>query len=297
MVQTDVFVAERPRLLGIATQVLADRAEAEDVVQEAWLRLARHEAPEAETNAIVNVPGWLTTVTVRLCLDRLRRRTPEPQADIEHGGSAGDPAEEVELADAVGVALHVVLERLTPRERVAFVLHDTFGFEFGVIAELLDTTPAATRKLASRARSKVMPPPSLDALADWEVVDAFLDAARGADFTRLLELLAPDVVVTGDEAAIVAGTPERIEGRTEVATFFNGAAAAALPVFVGDRAGAAWFNRGQAQVAFDFTVEAGSIRRLQFRADPALLESLVTRRGARPASDDARTDFGTVQPP
>lgn len=280
MVHTDVFAAERPRLLGITTQVLADRGEAEDIVQEAWLRLARHDTPDAETNAIVNVPGWLATVTVRLCLDRLRRRTPEPQADIEPGARADDPADEVELADAVGVALHVVLERLTPRERVAFVLHDTFGFEFGVIAELLDTTPAASRKLASRARSKVTPPPSRDALAEWEVVDAFLDAARKADFTRLLELLAPDVVVSGDKAAILAGTPERIEGREEVATFFNGAAAAALPVFVGARAGAAWFNRGEAQVAFDFTVEAGSIRRLEFRADPALLAALVARRGA-----------------
>ncbi len=286
MVQTEAFVAERPRLLGIATQVLADRAEAEDVVQEAWIRLARHEVTRAGANAIVNVPGWLTTVTVRLCLDRLRRRTPEPRADVEPSvgmgavGTACDPVEEIELADTVAVALHVVLERLTPRERVAFVLHDTFGFEFGVIAELLDSTPAASRKLASRARSKVTPPPSRDALADWEVVDAFLDAARNADFTRLLELLAPDVVVTGDEAAILVGTPERIEGRTEVATFFNGAAAAALPVFVGVRAGAAWFNRGKAQVVFDFTVEAGAIRRLQFRADPALLEALVARDGA-----------------
>lgn len=145
---------------------------------------------------IDNLPAWLTTVTVRLCLDRLRKRTPELAAEIDVPETTPGPADEVALADTVGVALHVVLEHLTPSDCVAFVLHDSFGFEFPTIAAVLGTAPAAARKL------------------------------------------------TGDEAAILAGTPAGIDGQNEVATFFNGAAAAALAVFIGDRPGAAWFHRG-----------------------------------------------------
>jgi RNA polymerase sigma-70 factor (ECF subfamily) len=279
---TAAYVAERPRLLGLATKVLGDAAEAEDVVQQAWLRLDRTETE------IASLPAWLTTVTTRLCLDRLRARTPVPDddldAELEKGSSFGeaapDPADEVALADTVGVALQVVLDRLTPRERVAFVLHDSFGFEFTTIAAVLDTTPAAARKLASRARGKVAQPAPEDQLADWEVVDAFLAAARGGDFARLVQMLAPDAVVVGDEAAVLAGTPERIEGRQAVASFFDGAARAAMPVFVGDRPGAAWFHRGQARVVFDFTVTDGVVRRIAFRADPALLGAVSRREGA-----------------
>jgi len=269
--QTELFEAERPRLLGIATRVLADHAEAEDVVQQAWLRLHRTDAD------IESLPAWLTTVTTRLCLDRLRSRTPVPMAEIEVAGTSSDPADAVALADAVGVALQVVLDRLSPRERVAFVLHDSFGFEFATIAAVLGTTPLAARKLASRARSKVGQPAPDDELADWEVVDAFMAAAREGDFDRLLQLLAPDAVVTADPAAILAGTPERIAGRREVAAFFNGSAHTALSVFVGDRPGAAWFHRGQAMVLFDFTVADGVVGGITFRADPAVL-ALVARR-------------------
>ena len=276
MEQTETFVAERPRLHGLATRILADPQEAEDVVQQAWLRLHRNEAE------IDNLPAWLTTVTVRLCLDRLRRRTPTPEADLELPETAADPADEVELADTVGVALQVVLERLTPSERVAFVLHDSFGFEFPTIAAVLDTTPVAARKLASRARSKVRQPAPEDQLADWEVVDAFLAAAREGDFARLLRLLAPDAVVRADQAALAAGTPERIDGQHEVATFFNGAAAAALPVFVGARPGAAWFHRGDARVVFDFTVADGVVRSITFRAAPELLSQVSRREGGQP---------------
>lgn len=282
MQQTDDFEAERPRLLGLATRVMADPSEAEDVVQQAWLRLHGTDA------MIDNVPAWLTTVTVRLCLDRLRLRTPAPKAEIELPGTATDPAEAVELADAVRVALQVVLDRLTPKERVAFVLHDSFGFEFPTIAAVLDTTPAAARKLASRARGKVRRPTPEDQLSDWEVVDAFLAAAREGDFTRLLHLLAPDAVVTGDESATLAGTPKRIDGRQEVAAFFNGGAAAALFVFIGDRPGAAWFHRGEARVAFDFTVVGGVVTRIDFRADPDLLAQLSRRRGGSDAIDAPR---------
>ena len=286
--QTEIFVAERPRLLGMATRILGDPSEAEDAVQQAWLRL------NGTDSAIDNLPAWLTTVTVRLCLDRLRQRVPSPAAEITLTEGAPDPALEVELAETVGVALQVVLDRLTPNERVAFVLHDSFGFEFPTIAAVLDTTPAAARKLASRARSKVRQPASDDPLADWEVVDAFLAAAREGDFTRLLSLLAPDAVVTADEAAILTGTPQHIEGRQEVATFFNGAASAALPAFIDDRPGAAWFHRGEARVAFDFTINGGQVQRITFRADPELL-SLISQRsegqrrdnvGRRPVTPD-----------
>lgn len=274
--ETATFERERPRLVGLASRMLADPVEAEDIVQQAWLRL------HGSSGRIENLPGWLTTVTARLCLDRLRQRTPLPEADIEIPDAAPDPAEDVLLADAVGIALQVVLDRLTPRERVALVLHDSFGFEFTVVAAVLDTTSAAARKLASRARSKIGQPVPEDQLADWEVVDAFLAAARAGDFGRLLELLAPGVVIAGDEAAILAGTPARITGQRQVATFFDGAAAAASAVFIGERPGAAWFHRGQARVAFDFTLTTGLVARIDFRADPDVLTQITRRAGDAP---------------
>jgi len=264
---------ERPRLLGIASRVLADHAEAEDIVQQAWLRLHRTDTD------IESLPAWLTTVTTRLCLDRLRARTPVPHAEIVPADTAPDPADDVALADTVGVALQAVLERLSPQERVAFVLHDSFGFEFSTIAAVLDTTSVAARKLASRARAKVGQPAPEDQLADWEVVDAFMAAAREGNFSRLMQLLAPEAAVTADVAAILAGTPQRIDGRDQVATFFNGSAQSALPVFVGDRPAAAWFHRGKAKVLFDFTVVDGVVRHITFRAEPELLAQLARRDG------------------
>lgn len=183
------------------------------------------------------------------------------------------------LADSMGAALHVVLDRLTPSERVAFVLHDLFSVEFATVADILDCLPATARKLASRARAKITGAGDTGEQADWLVVDAFLAAARHGEFTRLLELLAPDVVVTGDPVAVRVGTPSRIDGRDAVAEFFNGAAAAALPVFVDDRPGAAWFDRGEARVAFDFLVTDGLVRRIDFRAVPDVLAGLRRRRG------------------
>ncbi|HET8765832.1 sigma-70 family RNA polymerase sigma factor [Phycicoccus sp. M110.8] len=276
MDRTEIFVAERPRLVGLATRVLSDPAEAEDVVQQAWLRL------DAAGDDIENLPAWLTTVTTRLCLDRLRARRSVPVPEVEVAEQAPDPADDVVLADTVGVALQVVLDRLTPQERVAFVLHDTFGFEFATIAAVLDSTPAAARKLASRARAKVRQPASEDALADWEVVDAFLAAARQGDFTRLVQLLAPDAVITADDAAVLAGTPQRIEGRDEVATFFNGSAKSALPVLVDDRPGAAWYLQGEAKVLFDFTLVDGLVTAITFRAEPEVLSRVTRREAAAP---------------
>jgi RNA polymerase sigma-70 factor (ECF subfamily) len=273
VLDTEVFEAQRPRLLRIATRVLDDPAEAEDVVQVAWLRLHRTQTD------IESLPAWLTTVTTRLCLDRLRARIPTPVAEVVVAEAAPDPADDMALAETVGVALQVVLDRLTPRERVAFVLHDSFGFEFSTIAAILDTTPVTARKLASRARTKVSQPADQDQLADWEVVDAFMAAAREGDFDGLLRLLAPEATVTADDAAILAGTPARILGRHEVATFFNGSAHSALPVFVDDHPGAAWFHRGQAMVLFDFTIVDGAVRSITFRAEPEVLAQVARRTG------------------
>lgn len=275
--RTDIFEAERARLVGIASRVLGDHAEAEDVVQQAWLRL---HGTDAEIDSL---PAWLTTVTTRLCLDRLRARTSVPtdeiELELELEETADDPADEIALADTVGLALTVVLDRLSPRERVAFVLHDSFGFEFTTIAAVLDTTPAAARKLASRARARIAQPVAEDRLADWEVVDAFMAAARGGDFDRLLRLLAPGAAVGADEAAILAGTPRAIEGRDEVAAFFNGSAHAALPVFVGERPASAWFHLGEARVVFDFTIGDGLVQAITFRAEPEVLATVVRRDG------------------
>jgi len=214
---------------------------------------------------------------------------PVPAEDVGLGDAAGDDtaddsAEDLALADTVGFALHVVLDRLTPRERVAFVLHDSFGFEFPTIAAVMATTPVAARKLASRARAKISQPRPKDRLADWEVVDAFMAAARNGDFDRLLRLLAPDAVVTADQAAVLVGTPQQIEGRDEVATFFNGSARAALPIYVDGRPGSAWFQHGAAKVVFDFTVSDGLVSAITFRAAADLLSRVVRRDGDQPRS-------------
>lgn len=274
---TERFEQERPRLVGIATRVLGDRVEAEDVVQQAWLRL--HGTAGAGAG-IESLPAWLTTVTTRLCLDRLRARVPVAEPSEDEVAATPDPADEVVLADTVGQALQVVLERLSPSERVAFVLHDSFGVEFGTIATVLDTTPVAARKLASRARAKVRQPAPQDPLDAWELVDAFMAAAREGDFASLLRLLAPDAEVTADAAAVLVGTPSQIVGRQQVAEFFDGAAHAALAVYVAERPAAAWYDRGEAKVVFDFTLEAGVVRRITFRADPETLAQVVRRRGA-----------------
>lgn len=269
------FEAERPRLVRIAAGVLDDRSEGEDMVQQTWLRL------HGTSTVIENLPAWLTVVTTRLCLDRLRAKVPEPVETLrEPVGAASDPAEEVVEAAAVGVALHVVLDRLTPTERVAFVLHDTFGVDFRTVATVLAVSPDSARKLGSRARAKVSILTPSGATADWEVVDAFLAASRGGSFARLLHLLAPGVVVSADAEAITSGTPSRVEGRQAVAEMFDGAAKAALPIFVEGRPGAAWYHRAEARVVFDFRVAGGLVQAITFRADPQVLASITRREAA-----------------
>lgn len=278
----DAFEAERLRLVRLAARMLDDRVEAEDVVQQAWLRL--HGADQR----VESLPAWLTTVTTRLCLDRLRAKVPVPEEPVDAPDPDDDPAEDVVLADSVGEALSVVLDRLSPNERVAFVLHDSFGHDFTTVAAVLDTSPAAARKLASRARAKLVEPAVQHVPPRWEVVDAFLSAAKGGHLDRLVALLAPDVVVGADAAAAALGTPTSIVGREQVSAFFDGAAHAALPVFVEDRAAAAWMDRGQARVVFDFTIVEGVVTRIEFRAEPTLLETVRPRRDGGPGGRRAR---------
>ncbi|HWC24886.1 MAG TPA: sigma-70 family RNA polymerase sigma factor [Flexivirga sp.] len=275
--QTSVFVAERPRLVRIAERLLGDHAEAEDAVQNAWLRLARNETP------IDNLPGWLTTVTTRLCLDRLRSKLPEPEDDLEFDldETAPDPADDVVLADSVGTALQVVLDRLGPSERVAFVLHDSFAVDFPTIATILDTSPVAARKLASRARRKLTAGSAGDRPAarpdHTAVVDAFLHAAKGGDLETLLGLLAPEVVVEAADAAALALGSRNLVGREQVLGLVNGGMKTAFPVHLGERPALAWMQRGEYKVAFDITIVDGQIRRIDLRADPEVLATVRKR--------------------
>jgi RNA polymerase sigma-70 factor (ECF subfamily) len=232
------FEQDRTRLRGVAYRMLGSLAEAEDAVQEAWLRLAR-----TDTSEVANLSGWLTTVVARVCLDQLRSRKArreEPtgaQPDEEHvaqhaeGAEPADPEQEALLADSVGLALLVVLDTLGPAERLAFVLHDLFGVSFDEIAPIVERTPAAARQLASRARRRVQghsPAEAADRAARREVLEAFLAASRTGDFAALLTVLDPDVVARGDSfAAQLDGTTGELRGAEAVAGMFVGRARAA----------------------------------------------------------------------
>ncbi|MFT3901450.1 MAG: sigma factor [Gordonia sp. (in: high G+C Gram-positive bacteria)] len=268
------FEDQRPRLTRLATRILADPVEAQDVVQQAWLRL------DGSPAQVDNLPAWLTTVTSRLCLDRLKARIPVPAEPDDGPTPDAGPADAAVLGDEVGDALGLVLDRLTPPERIAFVMHDSFDFDFPTIAAALDVAPATARKLASRGRAKVRNADAVGAMADREVVDAFMAAARGGEFDRLIAVLAPDARVRADDAAIATGTPERLDGSRAIAGFFNGSAHAALPAILDGRPVYAWFLRGEPMVVFDFDVTGGTVGAITFRADPAVL-SRVTRRPAR----------------
>src|SRR5205809_934269 len=204
------FEANRPHLRAVAYRMLGSVAEADDAVQEAWLRFDR-----SDTSAVANLGGWLTTVVARVCLDMLRARKSRGEEPLTPAGPAvdrqpsqSDPEEEVLLADSVGLALLVVLETLAPAERLAFVLHDMFDLSFEEIAPIVDRSPDAARQLASRARRRVQGAgtvPDADPTRQREMVDAFLAASRGGDFDALLALLDPDVVVRADPAAVLVG--------------------------------------------------------------------------------------------
>lgn len=272
------FEAERPRLTAIAARILGSAAEADDVVQEAWLRLSR-------SDDIEDPPAWLTTVVTRLCLDHLRRRRTrtETEAEAPADAAAVDPEADALLAERVGEAMQVVLDTLAPAERAAFVLHDVFGYRFDEISVVLGRSDTAVRQLASRARRKVQgkPEPAAEQAARAEsrhVVDAFLAAARGGELATLLSLLAPDAVMRADPVGQLMGTEALYDGAASVAARFNGARGAAPIVIDGDLGGA-WIMRGTVQVAFVFHVEAGRVREIELIADPEILATLqMTRR-------------------
>jgi RNA polymerase sigma factor (sigma-70 family) len=278
------FEDHRPRLRAVAYRMLGSVAEADDAVQEAWLRLDRSDAA-----AIDNLGGWLTTVTARVCLDMLRsRRTRReepvgvhlPEPIVSSAADGPDPEQEALLADSVGLAMLVVLETLTPAERLAFVLHDVFAMPFEDIAPIVDRTPTAARQLASRARRRVQGSPTepdVDLSRQWEVGNAFLAASRGGDFGALLAVLDPDVVVRADFGARSAATTE-VHGAQAVgeqAMLFRRFADGARRALVNGAAGFVVFlPDGRPYAVIGFTVVSGRIGAIDILADPARLARL-----------------------
>lgn len=275
------FEAERSRLTAVAARILGSTAEADDVVQEAWLRFSR-------SDGIDDPPAWLTTVVTRLCLDHLRRRQTRSQAEAEAPAESVpvDPEADALLAEQVSGAMQVVLDTLAPAERAAFVLHDIFGYRFDEISTMLGRSDTAVRQLASRARRKVQgqPEPAAEQATradNRRVVEAFLAAAHGGDLGTLLGLLAPDAVMRADPVGQQMGTEAVYDGAAAVAARFNGAKGA-VPVAIDGGLGGAWFLRGAVQVAFVFHVDAGRVREIELIADPEILATLQVSRHRRP---------------
>jgi RNA polymerase sigma factor (sigma-70 family) len=276
------FEAHRSHLRGVAYRMLGSTAEADDAVQEAWIRLSR-----TDTSDVDNLRAWLTTVVGRVALNMLRSRTTRRETDLEThlpdplvSSDAGpDPEQEALLGDSVGLAMLVVLDSLAPAERVAFVLHDVFGVPFEEIAPIVSRTPTAARQLASRARRRVRgaPVPDVDLDAQWAVVDAFLAASRAGDFARLLSVLDPDVVLRSDGGAehpaltvVLRGAPAVTEGAKAYRRF----AATATRVLVnGIPGGITWAN-GRPFAILAMTVRGGKIARIDVLADPDRLRQL-----------------------
>jgi RNA polymerase sigma factor (sigma-70 family) len=278
-VPTEQFEGNRRRLRVLAYRILGNVEDADDVVQEAWLRLSRSDAGEIE-----NLPGWLTTVVSRICLNTLRDRQRHPAASTHDAAAverlseatAMTPEDQAVLADSMGVALLIVLEVLSPAERISFVLHDMFSLSFEEIAKILGKSPGACRQLASRARRRVRTAedPDADPQRQREVVDAFLSASRRGDFQMLLSLLSPDVELVADAAAASLGAPERLEGADDVASLFSGGARAASTALLNGLAGLVWAQGGRTRVAFDFTVVSGKVTYIEMIADEVMLEDL-----------------------
>lgn len=269
------FERERPRLLAVAFRLLGSRYDAEDAVQEAWLRLNR-----ADSRGVDNLSGWLTTVVARIALDLLRKRGVRAAASLDEvppAEQAVDPSVDIEVVDAVGSALSVVLDQLSPPERFAFVLHDVFGLQFDELGVILDRTPNATKQLASRARNKLRgahPSSPQDRHAQRQVVDAFLAAARQGDFERLIALLHPDVVLDPDAAAIRMGAPSPTRGATAVAKVFEGRALAARAALVDGSIGIAWMVNDRPRVVWDVFVHDRKIVHIDMHADPDTIAAL-----------------------
>ncbi len=272
------FEANRAHLKAVAFRMLGSSGEADDAVQEAWLRLGRSNA-----DGIENLGGWLTTAVAWVCLDMLRSRTSRREdvmGDELHDtlsagiGGASDPEHQAVMADSVGLALLVVLETLAPAERLAFVLHDLFTVPFDEIAPIVGRSSEATRQLASRARRRVQGAPA-DAVADRarhrEIVDAFLAASRGGDFAGLVALLDPQAVVRADAAAIAVGAAADVRGALAVAETFSGRAKGARPASIGGEPGAVWAPDGKPRIAFAFTIADALITAIDLLADPERL--------------------------
>ena len=277
---TEEFERHRAHLRGVAYRMLGSMSEAEDAVQEAWLRLNR-----SDTSAVSNLGAWLTTVVGRVCLDMLRARLarredyvgtwlPEPIVSVD---PAEDPEQEALLADSVGLALLVVLETLSPAERLAFVLHDMFGVPFEEIAPIVDRSPEAARQLASRARRRVRgaAPPDADLAEQRRVVGAFLAAARGGDFEALLEVLDPGVVFRIDRGALAPRARPLVTGAEEVAreVLSRGAGFApyAQPALVNGAAGLTVSIGGRLRAVIGFSVVGGRIAEIDLVANPEKL--------------------------
>lgn len=255
----DQFEASRPRLVSLASRVLGSRHDAEDVVQTAWTRVS-----EADLSEVHNVPGYLTTVTTRLCLDLLRGRDRRPRPVAETPDRPSDVDAGVDEAylrqEDVSRAVAVLLDELTPRQRVAYVLHDLFDVPFAQVASTLGVNEAAAKKLASRARNTLRaaePPEAAPDVRHWRIVEAFLAAARGGDLGRLVSLMSPDAVRVVDPRLLSPGSPEVVTGASAIARETGSnrqRLAAAAPCWVDGRPGAvvAPGGRGHALVSFDF---------------------------------------------
>ena len=277
------FEENRSRLRGVAYRMLGSLSEADDAVQESWLRLSR-----SDTSQVDNLPGWLTTVLARVCLDMLRSRTArreesldvQPSEPAASGHRAIDPEQEALMADSVGLALLVVLEHLPPAERLAFVLHDMFAVPFDEIGEIVGRTPTAARQLASRARRRVQGAPKVPGAqleAQRAVVDAFLAALRAGDFEGLLAVLDPDVVVRADQAAAASGAPREVRGAAtwaRGAIAFKGGARFARTALVDGAVGAVIAPKGRLFRVLSFMIERGKIVRIDVIGDPARLTEL-----------------------
>jgi RNA polymerase sigma factor (sigma-70 family) len=304
------FEADRPHLRAVAQRILGSPDEAEDAVQEAWVRLSR-----SDTGDVGNLTGWLTTVVSRICLDMLRSRTARREEPAElpevPAGDVPDPEHQALMADAIGPALLLVLDTLGPAERLAFVLHDMFAVPFPQIAEIVGCSPAAARQLASRARRRVQhtataePAPSptgSEATAPAgptstgpapagrtataghpstgpdparRVVDAFLAAAHGGDFTALLALLDPDVELRADAAGVKMGAAGLVRGPRAVAETFAGRARGARVALIDGSPGLVWMAGAGPRVVFAFTVTGGRVTGIDLLADPDTLAAMT----------------------
>jgi RNA polymerase sigma factor (sigma-70 family) len=279
------FELERRHLRAVAYRMLGSLSEADDAVQETWLRVSR-----ADSGGIESFRGWLTTIVARVCLNTLKSRTarregplgphvPDPVVGPEDGV---DPEQEALLADSLGLALLVVLDALAPAERLAFVLHDIFAVPFDEIVPIVERSPAATRQLASRARRRVRaatPFPDADLGEQRELVDAFLAASREGDFGALIALLDPDVVLRVDVgAALARGGARFLRGAPAVATqsitFARSAAGEPRPALVNGTAGIVLASRGRPFSVVGFTIRRAKIVEIDVLADPARLQQL-----------------------